>query len=93
VGTTTTHDIALSLGQARFAEQHDAHVGLHNLGGEGEVFLYHSDPWADYRWLVDLEGRIVEAKTFRKSPPSWIEREHACRQPRFRRLARLTRLA
>jgi hypothetical protein len=89
----TTYDIALSLGQACFAEEHDAHLGLHNIGGEGEVFLYHNDPWADYRWLVDLEGRIVEAMTFRKSPPIRADREHACREPRIRRLARLPRLS
>jgi hypothetical protein len=91
MGTSTTDDVALSLGQARFAEEHDARVGLHRIGGEGEVFLYHNDPWVDCRWLVDLEGRAVEATRFRKSPPSWVEREHASRHPRIRRLARLTR--
>jgi hypothetical protein len=38
------------------------------------VFLYHDDPLATYRWLVDDAGHPVDVVAFRKSPPGWPER-------------------
>ena len=61
-------DVRLSSAQARFAVEHDARVGMLTPIGQNEVFLYHDDAWATYRWLVDDSGRAIEAITFRKSP-------------------------
>ena len=60
--------MTLSPAQARFAEEHDARLGMLTADGQSDVFLYHDDPWATYRWLVDDSGHAVDAATFRKSP-------------------------
>ena len=66
------HEVGLSPGQARFAEQHSAHAGMLTADGDREVFLYHDDAWATYRWLVDDSGRAIDAVTFRKTPQEVI---------------------
>ncbi len=64
--------MTLSPGQARFAEEHDARLGMLTADGHKEVFLYHDDAWATYRWLVDDSGQAVDAMTFRKSPQDTV---------------------
>ncbi len=61
--------VALSPGQARFAREHDASLAMPAAADRREVFLYHDDAWATYRWLVDDSGQAVDLVTFRKSPP------------------------
>jgi hypothetical protein len=64
------HGVILSRGQARFAQEHKTSQAMPAAAGQREVFLYHDDPWATYRWLVDDAGHAVDLVTFRKSPRS-----------------------
>jgi hypothetical protein len=73
---TVEHSVELSQGQARFAREHHAHEALVSLGGGGEVFLYYTNPWADYRWLVDTDGQAVETTMFRTEPANSCGSEH-----------------
>jgi hypothetical protein len=63
----TSYDAGLSPEQARFAEEHDARPGIHGADAYRMVFLYHDNPAATYRWLVDSRGRPVDAEVFHKS--------------------------
>jgi hypothetical protein len=67
-------EVRLSPGQQRFAEEHDARLGMGTPHSLKEVFLYHDDSWATYRWLVDDSGRAIDSMTFRKSPPGCSRR-------------------
>jgi hypothetical protein len=68
--STVGENIELSEGQTRFACEHHARTGLVSLGGDGKVFLYYENHWADYRWLVDTDGQAVETTMFCK-PSRW----------------------
>jgi hypothetical protein len=57
VGSTTT-TINLTPAQRRFAEQHDAAPGISMAWG---VLLYREMPEVTHRWLVDGDGRCIEA--------------------------------
>ena len=59
--------VGLSPGQAVFARDHDACAGQRGAGSRGAVFMYHDDLGSTQRWLVDVSGRVVDARTFRKS--------------------------
>jgi hypothetical protein len=65
---TVINEAQLSPAQARFALEHDAHLGISCCSERPEVFLYREDPWATYRWLVDRSGQLLESEIFRKSP-------------------------
>ena len=68
MGIAGAFEIELSKEQAAFAREHEASAGLEGAGSEGAVFMYHDEPRATYRWLVDAAGRVVDATTFRRSP-------------------------
>ncbi len=72
----------MSPGQARFAREHDARRGVAAAGVAEEIFFYHEDPWATYRWLVDDAGRAVATETFRSSPRTVPGGCTASRRPR-----------
>jgi hypothetical protein len=55
----------LSAAQLRFAEHKRATPGVR--GSADGVFLYRDEPWATYRWLVDTDGRTLEATRFLKT--------------------------
>jgi hypothetical protein len=58
--------VQLTPGQARFAREHDARIGLSVLEEPGDVYLYRDEEWATYRWRVDVHGAAVEVTTLRR---------------------------
>lgn len=54
----------LTAAQQRFAEEHDAQVGYRAWDDARSVFLYYEGVALTRRWLVDEDGRVVQADVF-----------------------------
>jgi len=57
----------LSSAQLAFAKRMQATPGVRGTIEPGTVFFYREDKWNVSRWLVDADGQVLEATTFRKS--------------------------
>lgn len=54
----------LSAEQRYFAERRGATASMRATIDDRKVFLYREDEVVAYRWLVDRDGRLLDAATF-----------------------------
>jgi hypothetical protein len=66
--SSSTHEASPQ--QLRFAQERGATLGPRAAGPDRSVYVYLDEGWRTCRWLVDLDGEIVDLALMRRSAPA-----------------------